>query len=699
MSVLSESGSCRYGAYISYSHRDEEYAVWLHKKLEAYRVPRRLVGSKTAFGVIPRRLAPIFRDREELPSATDLGETVNKALRDSANLIVICSPYAAASRWVNEEILTFKRLGRSDRIFCFIIDGEPNTSDMLDRADEECFPVGLRFRVNSDGDLTDEPTEPIAADAREGKDGKIAAKLKLIAGIVGVGFDELRRRELHRRHYRMATVTAVALSVMVLATGLAIRAMVAERDALEHRAQAESLIGFMLGDVRDKLKPAGRLDALDAVGDKAVEYFDALDEHSLTPETLEIRSKAMRQIGEVRMAQGRLDQAMGAFQRSLSDAELLLENDPDYNDARFLLGQAQFGIAYVHMEQGDLDRTQRYLQAYLDTSRDLVERQPQNEKWLQELGYAYTNLGTVFYSHGEATKALEQFQGGQTIAEALLALNPDDLNLRFDLAGATSWVGSALKASGDLGGAREQFREEVAIKNRLVAVDSQNTLWKRHLSLGHRRVGEILEAQGKIDEALNSFRTGLRISEELVLLDPSNTNWQQDNALLHAATGRIALTTGGVQEALASFARHNGIFQALITEDAGKARWQKDLANGLMLTGNAFKSMGDLQEAGSAANEAVSILSGFLSEHPEDREATRLLSEAYLLQEDWREALELIEPLARGSKDYRILYVQLRALLHLDQVEEAERVVEQLTATGFANPVFVELCERNGLLA
>ena len=699
MFVLSESDSCRYRAYISYSHHDEKCAVWLHKKLEAYRVPRRLVGRKTASGVIPRRITPIFRDREELPSANDLGKTVNKALRDSANLIVICSPHAATSRWVNEEILTFKRLGRSDRIFCFIIDGEPNATDTHEFASDECFPTGLRFRVSAEGDLTDHPAEPIAADARQGKDGKTGAKLKLIAGIIGVGFDELKHREQHRRHFRMAAVTTMALSMMVLTTGLAIRAMVAERDALEHRAQAESLISFMLLDLRGRLEPVGRLDVLDAVGDKAIEYFDALDEHSLTPETLEIRSKAMRQIGEVRMAQGQLNQAIEAFRRSLSDAELLTRNDPDNNDARFLLGQAQFWIAYVYRERGDLDRTLQYLQAYRDTSKKLVQREPQNEIWLQELGYAYTNLGTVFYSRGDAAKALEQLQGAQAIAEALLVRSPDDLTLSFDLAEATSWVGSALSASGDLAGALEQFREEVAIKNRLIKADSRNTQWKRRLSLARRRVGEILEAQGKMEEALSSFRAGLEISAKLVSLDPSNKNWQRDNALLHAATGRIQLATGSVQQGLASFARHNGIIQALLTDDAGKVRWQRDLASGLILAGNAFRSVGDREAADSAASEAVGVLDGLLTEHPDDREAKRLLSEAYLLQGHWRESLELIEPLARGSQDYRILYVQLQALLHLDRIAEAEPVAERLAAAGFADPAFVDLCQRGGLSA
>src|SRR5580765_5668353 len=80
--------SFRYRAFVSYSHRDEAWARWLHKAIETYRVPRRLVGTTTAAGVIPRRLAPVFRDRDELPSATDLGSKVDVALgrRGSARL-------------------------------------------------------------------------------------------------------------------------------------------------------------------------------------------------------------------------------------------------------------------------------------------------------------------------------------------------------------------------------------------------------------------------------------------------------------------------------------------------------------------------------------------------------------------------------------------------------------------------------------
>jgi len=119
----------KYWAFLSYSHRDAKWGAWLHKALESYRPPKQLIGTVTARGPVPKRLAPIFRDREELASATDLGTILNEALRQSACQIVICSPSAARSKWVNEEILAFKRLGREDRIFCLIVGGEPNASD------------------------------------------------------------------------------------------------------------------------------------------------------------------------------------------------------------------------------------------------------------------------------------------------------------------------------------------------------------------------------------------------------------------------------------------------------------------------------------------------------------------------------------------------------------------------------------------
>lgn len=210
----------RYWAFISYSHRDERWAAWLHRKLEGYDGHAKIAASASG-EPLPKRLFPVFRDRDELAGAPDLSERIQEALRESRFLIVVCSPAAAKSRWVNEEIKAFKTLGGEARVLAFIVAGEPNASDSgVAQAEEECFPEALRYRVDG-GALTGERTEPIAADARKGKDGSQHALLKLVAGILGVRFDELRRRDLERAARRRNVIAGVSAALALGFAGIA----------------------------------------------------------------------------------------------------------------------------------------------------------------------------------------------------------------------------------------------------------------------------------------------------------------------------------------------------------------------------------------------------------------------------------------------------------------------------------------------
>lgn len=215
----------KYWAFISYSHRDEEWAKWLHKSLETYHVPKKLIGRATPNGAIPKRIFPVFRDRDELPGAADLGGKLKNALRQSRYLIVICSPKSAASQWVNEEVKTYKALGREDRVLCLIVDGEPYSSDKPGQEEMECFPPAVRYRVNGSGEMTQERTEPIAADARKGKDGRTNSKFKILSGILNVGYDELKQRERQReraRRIRLAGgIAALFLLTVAVYLGMA----------------------------------------------------------------------------------------------------------------------------------------------------------------------------------------------------------------------------------------------------------------------------------------------------------------------------------------------------------------------------------------------------------------------------------------------------------------------------------------------
>ena len=286
----------KYWAFISYSHADEEWAKWLHKSLETYRVPRKLVGRATTQGEIPKRVFPIFRDRDELPGASDLGGKLKDALSQSRSLVVICSPKSGVSKWVNEEVRSYKALALENRVFCLITDGEPNAAP--DSGLLECFPQAVRFRVNSSGEISDEPAEPIAADARPGKDGRANAILKLLSGVLGVGYDELRQRERQRqrqrRFKRIALVVAACLLVFgsyvaVADAGLnlpaakKLRTIIDRHNAsvfrpahsnAEIRAAASAMRTELLEAVKHGQTPPGHIAAsLKPDGDKSIEYW------------------------------------------------------------------------------------------------------------------------------------------------------------------------------------------------------------------------------------------------------------------------------------------------------------------------------------------------------------------------------------------------------------------------------------------
>jgi WD40 repeat protein len=220
----------RFWVFISYSHADERHAQWLHRWLESYRLPKKLVGttSDQQGFVRPASLRPVYRDREEFSAGRSLGDHITSALESSRNLVVICSPNAARSRWVNDEIRHFQSIGRGDRIFCLIVDGDPSAVD----GPSQSLPAALRSPAAS-------PVETLAADARPGRDKPRIAALRLVAGIVDTRFDELRQREQEKRVRQLSIVTAFTLALLAVVGWLAVDALQQRDVAKQQRSVAQ----------------------------------------------------------------------------------------------------------------------------------------------------------------------------------------------------------------------------------------------------------------------------------------------------------------------------------------------------------------------------------------------------------------------------------------------------------------------------
>lgn len=178
----------QYRAFISYSRKDKVFARRLHKALETYRLPDDIVsGGKKVDGI-----GRIFRDDDEMAAAADIGASIRSAIEASASLIVICSPHAAQSKWVNREIEHFRKTGRGDHVFAVIIDGATNSGD----PETECFPAAFRTAAAKSTTLEDLPTAPLALDPR--KESFSHLRARLAAGLLDVPFDDLWRRDQRR---------------------------------------------------------------------------------------------------------------------------------------------------------------------------------------------------------------------------------------------------------------------------------------------------------------------------------------------------------------------------------------------------------------------------------------------------------------------------------------------------------------------
>ncbi|HVX04943.1 MAG TPA: TIR domain-containing protein [Rhodanobacteraceae bacterium] len=701
-----------YRAFISYSHRDKVWADWLHKALETYRVPSRLVGTTTAHGTIPRRLIPVFRDRDELASATDLGRKVNEALAQSENLIVICSPAAATSRWVNEEVLAYKRMGRAERIFCLIIDGEPDATDLRGRESEECFCPALRFATDADGRPTNERIEPIAADARPGKDGKANAKLKLIAGMLDVGFDALKQREQHRRMRRMAMVTAAALAVMAVTIVLAIAALFARHEAViarqaaeRRQKQAEGLVDFMLGNLSDKLLAESRLDVMTDVDDHAMAYFKSLPPTDINDTALAQRAKALEKIGTVRTDSGDLRGALEAFHASAAISSALARADPG-NTSRWIAYSRT--LAYIGMtlwNQGRLGDAQQSFEKARQILQPSLRHNPIGLPLLQQLTYLDNNLDHVLAAQGQPARAAKLAHERLELDERLLKSKPDEIEYASDLGSAHNELGRLALQRGDLATAITEYRDDDAIETRLSLRNATDRSQRQFMLQTHAILGRTLALAGDEASGMHDLQQAVDWATELSKFDPQDTGLRDLIALYSTQLAELQHQNGNGAAASALDSRAIKILTALVKQDPTNDYWQSDYASALTVQAMESSAAGDLASARLQAQAALDILVPMLGKHPDQRDTLLATMTAKLLlaslsnsPDDARsmreQALQTMLAARFDRKDPRLLGLQVEALVDLGRIDEARPLVKQLWIAGYRERGFVETLQR-----
>jgi tetratricopeptide (TPR) repeat protein len=625
----------RYYAFLSYSHKDKELADWLHRELEKYRVPRALHGRLTANGVVPKRLTPIFRDEHDLAAAGDLGGQIKATLAASQFLVVLCSPTAAVSRWTNAEVEWFKHSRPEGCALAAIASGEPFASEVPGREDEECFPPALRQKYDRRGRPTGRRAEPLAADLRGIPEARRLGFLKLVAGMLGVGLDELVQRETTRRHKRLAWLAAASLGGMAVTSTLAVTALQARDSAREQRREAEGLVAFMLGDLKDKLEPIGRLDALDGVGSRVLAYYSKQDTSELSDAALTQRSKALSLMAEVAYARGDLDTASRLYGQAMAGTAEAVRRQPSDPERIFLHAQNVFYFGEMRRTLGDLKTAETALREYRRLAEQMNALQADSMKYRMELQYADTDLGVVLYDQRRFNEALTQFTDALKTMEAISTADPSNKDYRQSVAESLAWLGDDQRALGN-------FDQGIAIRQRAIAIYNQLYAQSGDVRFRQRAIpaisslGNFYAERGELGPAAAQFRTAIAQADQLTSVEPGNNLWQQYGYEARIFYAQMLLGAGQRAEAAAQTTSACNTIGRLLLQKAPKPDWRIGSVNCLLLKAQLSLASGAKDDALRSAQQAVAATREV---HSQDRYSDASLAEkAYRVLGDIQQA-------------------------------------------------------------
>jgi DNA-binding winged helix-turn-helix (wHTH) protein/tetratricopeptide (TPR) repeat protein len=512
------------------------------------------------------------------------------------------------------------------------------------------------------------------------------------------------RRRVHQRERTRMVVTVLIVALAVLASVLGAGATLARRVADQRRHDAEGLMDFMLGDFADKLRPLGRLDLLDSVGAKALQYLSRADSGELGPAALTLRAKGLQTIAEVSRARGDPKQALDALAQAraiLLRLQGLAPRDPAMLKQ---LGANAYWVAQIHKDRNDWQAAEAALQGYLAYADRLYRLDPASPDGWVEQSYAHNNLGALAQTRGKPAEAAVQFTASIGLKERALARTPGSPALAAELADSYSWLASAQESLGRLQAAQRLYAQEMRLVQALRTSFAGEPLWiyREVRALQHRAM--IALALGADAQALRDYGEARRLFAPLVEGDKSNRSWQVELANLDQE--RLGVLERGTDRAalLPALAQVHRTLQTVLAQDPKNAWWARREALSRARMGAALLAGGQAQAGRRALDDGLAALQALYAGNPSDLGTrlalidTLLLSAAVAQQGgdagmsmlNCRQAHGIISRHDPSTSDYRILDPWVRVNVCRGSQEQAGAAVKRLRDIGYRDSAFVQ---------
>lgn len=512
------------------------------------------------------------------------------------------------------------------------------------------------------------------------------------------------------RRHRVA-VAAGSLGLLTLSASVGV-ALLKGQEAQEQRVQAEGLIEFMLGDLRKKLEPVGRLDVLDAVGEKALGYYAQQQLAKTDADALGRRARALHLMGEIAEKRGRKSVALAHFNEAAKSTAELLARAPADPQRLFDHGQSVYWVGLAARQQGDTAEAMRQFERYLALSEQLVKLEPNKLEWRIELGYAHNNLGVMLLEGGMAALALPPLEKARTIWLQVLPKSP---SLRGDLSTTLGWLAKAQEDLGQLDASIQSHQDKLKILADAAGKHKDRAAEKSQAA-ALTTLSRLQLNAGRAASSLEIAHAGLNIYRVLVDVDPENLDLLAGLAFARMQLIDSAQALAKHELAHQEILKLGGELKRLLAADDGKPAWALRLQGRWLAAASLDPQSAEppalmrakLQQlmaryppvlaAGQPPHEAASslvlALAGLRLGDAWAAEVSRQaqapdLSKAKSVSA-WHSVLLHLEPFGAEARDPRVICLRALALLRLGRTQEARALAETLKAsTSFRHPVWL----------
>lgn len=337
--------------------------------------------------------------------------------------------------------------------------------------------------------------------------------------------DASTNKARQKRWLRHGTIATLCL-LTVMALTMSIKSYNAEQQAQQKRLAAENLLGFMVGEFADKLRSIGRMDLLDGISNKALEYFTDFNNSSTlqSTEAMLQHGQTLTAMGEVAYSRGKIDEASAALNAGRSQLEAVLELQPTNLELLKTLGANAFWLGQIQYGASNWQGTQPEFERYYHYSEQMYELAPDNLDAIMELSYATNSLGSLAIKQQQFAVARENFEESLKLKLLAQAKQPDNNQLLTDIADTRSWLASATLSEGNLLSAISIHK---ALQHDLVLAEVKEPYLLDVLSSSYQILADFLSYQGNVENAHTFYLEGYKALAKAIEQDPENSRWQR----------------------------------------------------------------------------------------------------------------------------------------------------------------------------